>query len=335
MALRISPRLRQELLVFVPVYVVLALIALGLKLSETPAWFNGTLDRNHALLLSFNYTNNEQSRLLQFAVPELLVRLFGLSVERAYIVQRWLFVGLAFCLFHFYLRKWFTRGLAFAGVCFLAAVLPLTFIKFNDLQESAPLLMVTFLGGLWMIREQRWWLFALILLVGALGNETVLCLPALVFFVLFRGFAPRDLLRPVLITLATATPGFAAQGVMRYITRHQPHLGGAWHLPTNIGNILQELIWSPVDYFHAVYLYPLFIFGALWLYAYFGFRDKPEFVARSLWLVPLFVIPNLMTGIISEVREMVPLAFIIIPAAMFWMFPKQDDDIHRAMRVNP
>ena len=320
---------------FVPVYAVLALIALGLKLSETPAWFNGTLDRNHALLMAFSYTNNEQSRLLQFAVPELLVRAFGFSVERAYIVQRWLFVGLAYCLFHFYLRKWFNRSLAFAGVCFLGAVLPLTFIGFNDLQESAPLLMVTFLLALWMIRSQRWWLFSLVLTVGALDNETVLCLPALVFFLLFRGFRPRDLVRPVAITLGTALPGFLAQGTMRYITRHQPHLGGAWHLPANVGNILRELTWSPVDYFHAIYLYPLFIFGALWLYACLGFRDKPEFVARSLWLVPLFVIPNLVTGIISEVREMIPLAFIIIPAAMFWMFPGSDHRMPAGTTDNP
>jgi len=176
---------------------------------------------------------------------------------------------------------------------------------------------------------------SLVLTVGALDNETVLCLPALVFFLLFRGFRPRDLVRPVAITLGTALPGFLAQGTMRYITRHQPHLGGAWHLPANVGNILRELTWSPVDYFHAIYLYPLFIFGALWLYACLGFRDKPEFVARSLWLVPLFVIPNLVTGIISEVREMIPLAFIIIPAAMFWMFPGSDHRMPAGTTDNP
>jgi hypothetical protein len=38
-------------------------------------------------------------------------------------------------------------------------------------------------------------------------------------------------------------------------------------------------------------------------------------------MVPLFVVSHLVTGIVREVRQMVPLAFVIIPAAMLWLFP--------------
>ena len=78
------------------------------------------------LLLNFSYTNNEQSRLLQFYVPEILARLFPLSVPDAYLVQRWGFTLVAFCCFHHYLRRWFGSELAFAGVLLLACVMPLT-----------------------------------------------------------------------------------------------------------------------------------------------------------------------------------------------------------------
>jgi hypothetical protein len=37
-------------------------------------------------------------------------------------------------------------------------------------------------------------------------------------------------------------------------------------------------------------------------------------------LIPAFILTHLYTGIIYEVRQMVPLGFVVIPAAFFWMF---------------
>lgn len=113
----------REFILFGAVYFFLSLIALRSKLLFTPAWFNGTLDGNHSLLLQFNYSNNEQSRLLQFLIPELFHKLFSLNTQDAYILQRWLFVFLALVCFHFYLRKWFSSPISFAGVLFLAAII--------------------------------------------------------------------------------------------------------------------------------------------------------------------------------------------------------------------
>src|SRR5258708_3837793 len=135
--------LNRELLIFSPIYFILALINLRLKLYLTPTWFDGTLARNHALLLQFNYTNNEQSRLLQFWIPEALHQVFSLTDEQSYELQRWVFVFLTFVCFHFYLRKWFNLSQSFSAVLFLAAVMPLSYV--DDLQESAPLLFLTFL----------------------------------------------------------------------------------------------------------------------------------------------------------------------------------------------
>ena len=57
--------------------------------------------------------------------------------------------------------------------------MPLTY--FNHLQESAPLLALTFLLALWAIRERRTLVYTSVLFVGAFNNETMLFLPASTF----------------------------------------------------------------------------------------------------------------------------------------------------------
>jgi hypothetical protein len=312
---------RREILTFAPIYFFFSLINLRLKLRTTPGWLDGELAENHALLLARAYTNNEQSRLFQFLVPELLVRVLGVSVEHAYLLQRWAFVWLGFVLFHFYLRRWFGRGLALGGVCILAAVLPLT--HYTDLQESAPFLMVSFLAGLWSIRDGPEWLVALVLMLGALNNETTLVLPAVYFFFHLRGCQLRQLWAAGWRTLAVAAPAYAVTALIRYVNRDRPHLGGAWHLPDNVGGLLSEIQYSPLDYHRADYLCVVFIFGVLWCYAYLGFSGKPPFIRATLLMLPFFLLGHLITGIIFEVRQLVPMAYVVIPAAFCWLFPDE------------
>jgi hypothetical protein len=217
-----------------------------------------------------------------------------------------------------YLRRWFSKGLCFAAVCLLAAILPFTFV--NDLQESSPLLMATFVVGLWTIRDGPSWSFAVALLVGALNNETSLALPIVYFADRFSGWRPKALWTAAWRTLAVAAPAFAYTALIRYITRHRPHLGGAWHLQENFQSIWNELQLSPLDYYKALTLSIFVVFNVLWIYAFLKLFEKPRFVRATLWLVPVFVISHMITGMIVEVRQMVPLGFVVIPAAMFWMF---------------
>lgn len=313
--------LSSELHPFVWVYFSLSFIALRLKLNATPAWFDGTLDRNHPALLAFQYVQNEQSRVLQFYIPEALIRLFSLSVVHAYMVQRWVFVGMAYTLFHLYTRRWFSRGLAFAAVAILAAVLPFSF--YNDLQESSAFLMPSFLVGLWTIRDGPSWSIALALLVGALNNETTLALASVYFADRFSGWRPAALWKAIWQTLAVTAPALVYTAWIRYVTWGQPHPGGARHWGDNIGGILADLTLSPLEYYRAAYLSIFFIFNVLWIFAIRRISEKPRFVRATLLLIPAFIVPHLLTGIVFEVRQMVPLAFVVIPAAFFWMF-RQD-----------
>jgi hypothetical protein len=300
------------------VFAGLSFLNLRMKLVMTPAFLDGTLERNHHLLTGFDYSNNEQSRLLQYLVPEGFVRAFHLSVQSAYILQRWLFVTVAFLLFYLYLRRWFSDSLAVAAVFLLAAILPFTYM--NDLQESAPFLMVSFVAGLWAMRDGPLWLAALVLAVGALNNETTLVLP-FVYFVYRAGPSIRRLWSAAWRTAVVAAPPFAVTFAVRWVTRDRPRLTEFWQWDTNLAFLRQQWGLSPFGWYKATFYFPIFMFGALWLFAYLHWRDKPRFMRASLVTVPLLVASSLITGLIQEVRLFVPLGFVIIPAALHWLFP--------------
>lgn len=313
--------LSREFLTFSPIYFFLSFINLRVKLLFSPAWFDGTLVHNHQLLLQFNYTNHEQSRLLQYIIPELFHKLLSLSIEHAYILQRWLFVFLAFICFHYYLRKWFKPSVSFAGVLFLASAMPLSY--YGYLQESAPLLLLTFVLGLWAIRDNRLFALTLIFLVGGLNNETMLILPLAYFLYRFRSFGLKNLLPLIKITLIISLPLLLTVGLMKYLTWGLPILGGANHFYSNLSGITYCLLMNPFDYYQAGYLFVFFIFNVFWLYAFFQWKDKPLFLKRISLIIPIFIIIHLITGIFIEVRQMIPLSFIIIPMALFYLFSRK------------
>ncbi len=316
---RVESERLKELVLFGGVYLFLALINLRVKLLLTPTWFDDTLERNHYLLLAFQHTNNEQSRLLHFYIPEAFRRILGLSVPHAYIVQWWLFVFLTLLCFHFFLRKWFDSKVAFAGVVFLAAIMPLSY--FDHLQQSAPLLSVTFLLALWAIREHRTLRAAVIMAVGSLNNETMLTLAAVFFFYNLR-FERKHLIKLTARTIALTLPALLVVGTIRYLTRDRPHLGGVLQWTGNVQGIWEALsTLTPLDYWEATYLYIFFIFGAFWLYALLRFGKKPLFLRRAALMIPLFILLHLLAGKICEVRLLLPLSFVVIPMALFYLFP--------------
>ncbi len=312
------PRLR-EALIFGSTYFFIALINLRLKIQLTPRWFNGRLAANHEELLAFQYANNEQSRILQFYIPEALKNLLDISIENAYLIQRGVFIFLALLCFHFYLRKWFDAGLAFGGVMFFIAVMPLSYM--NDLQESTPLLLLTFLLALWAIREQNVAGYALAMAVGALNNETMLILPMVFVLYNFKDFKFNTLLPLAWTTLWTSLPAYTIIAIIRYITRDNPRLAIWWQFPENISLMKADLLSSPLGWWDARFLFVFFIFGTIWLFAFLKYSRLPLFLQRAGFLIPVFVIAHLFGGVIGEVRLMLPLGFLVIPMSFFYLFP--------------
>jgi hypothetical protein len=312
----------REALVYVPVYFFISFTDLVLKLRHASGWQSGNLVSNHTELMAFQYYNNEQSRILQFLVPEALHRVFDFSIITSYAISRLVFVFLAFVVFHYFLRKWFSPIASFAGVMILSAALPVTFL-IHDLQESAPLLMLMFILGLWAIREEKDLLFTIFMLIGGgLTNESMLVLPLGYFLYRARAWNIKHLFLTGLRTILVALPAFAAQGILRYITRFQPHLGGAFHWPDNIEGIWAEVTFPYQSIFNGTYIYPFLVFSIFWLLAIIGLFKSPRFLRRVFWITPFFVAANLVTGKIMESRQMIPLGFIIIPLALFILDPE-------------
>ena len=297
------------------VYLVLALINVRLKILFTEQWLDGSLERIHGLCMAFLSINHDQSRVLQFWIPELLVKMLEVSVPDAYMLQRWIFVFLAFCCFHLYLREWFDRIGAFSGVVFLAAMMPLSY--YNHLQESAPLLMLLFILILWAIRERRTGAYMILLFVGAMANETVLILPAVYFAWNLRKPAVVHAMGVFGRTLLTCLPAFAITVMIRYVTRDAGgYSGDTYFLPLNLEGIGRALISSPVLYWQTPYLGIFLIYGVFWGFAFWRFSRKPPFLRRASLIIPIFIAIHLVTGRIEEIRQMIPLSFLIVPMAM-------------------
>jgi hypothetical protein len=319
---RVSLRNR-ELVVFVPLYAWLSFIDYTVKVSKTRGDWYSVLPRKQHLLLNFDYTNNEQSRLLQFYVPEFFHRVLRTTIPHSYSIARLLFVFCAFVCFHYFLRRWFTAGEAFAGVALLAALTGFTHL--NDLQESAPLLMFLFVAALYAIRDDHVRLLLAILLVGGLTNETMLILPLAYFAYHVRFGSWRRVLLPAGRAVLVAIPLLVTVGPIRYITRDQPHLGGAYNLPPNLRGINREIWDNPLDWPRNRYVYFIVFFGVIGVYAFLRYSEKPFFLRRAAWIIPPFIVAHLITGKIRESRQMIPLAFILIPMAMFFMLKPAAD----------
>ncbi len=283
----------------------LAWVTYHLKVATTRAWTDGTLEWVHKQLVAFDFVNNEQSRLLQYGIPETVVRICGISVRSAYTVQRLAFTTLTLIVFALFLRRWLRPGAVFG--CIALYALLIAYSARNDLQESAPLLGLTFIGALWAVREKRDVLFAAIVWIGSLNNETMLFVPFVYGLVhadrSSLGATIRIGLRAVLLGL----PAILSVAAIRYATRDLPYLGGGWHLEENL---------MALD---AVLLF----FGTFWLLALRKVSALPVFFQRTLLSIPFFLVPNLIVGVITETRLLLPLAFFVLPAALWTWMPEE------------
>jgi hypothetical protein len=313
----------KETLLFGTVYFFWSLINLSLKIRATPNWYV-TLQSNHESLVAFTYSNNEQSRIFQFLIPELFIDLFHMTTPHAYAMSRLLFVFLSFVFFHKFLRKWFSKAESFCGVAVLSSILPYTYM--NHLQESAPLLMFLFLLALTAIRDDKKMLLVAVLFLGGFTNETLLIMPAVYFFYHFKKSEIKENFLAVLHSLLLGLPMIAVVCTIRYLTRDNPHLSEYWHIADNLAGIWRHLGFNFFDWHKAYYLSAFIMYGAMWIFAFLGFKSKPLFLRRSSLIIPIFIFCNFTAGIIAESRLMIPISLLIIPMAMFYLFKSQQSN---------
>ena len=204
-----------------------------------------------------------------------------------------------------YLELWFQPVEALAGTLATAATLPIVLRQHIYTPWSwlePPLLL---LGLVWIV-ERRTMPVVLLTIVATLNRETGVLIPV-----------------AWLIDALAARPRFG-----RETTRALASVGASLaivlglHLAIGPGPSAATLahIWSVnssgYGFLKAIVNATLFLGGAGWILAAYGFRRAPVFVRRLGWLAAVYVPVYLVGGIWYEVRLLMPLYPVLVPAAL-------------------
>jgi hypothetical protein len=238
-----------------------------------------------------------------------LSRATGASLETTWYVTRLIWIFLAYCVFHVYLRTWFSPAAAVAGVSIVAATLPLTFTNSWPHPDSLPELALFTLGALAITRRSDL-LFGVVLALSALNRETSVFL-----VLLYLVSEPLNRARLLRATLFGAE-WFAIYAGLRAIRGLQHY--DYWQAARNWSEL--GLLASNYDPYYRVYAYfVLVLFGPM-IYMALRSRNAPPFMRRALLVVPCFIAVAFVFSSIIETRIFTPLYPLVLPAALFFLF---------------
>lgn len=269
-------------------------------------------ETKHRNLLEGGVRGSVQFRVLSFWIPEIVSKAFTQPIYTSYLIVRFVFTFLIFCVFHLFLLKWFSQERAFLSVTFLAAITPLTYLPF--FQEADVILQFLFLIGLWLIREKKFFILLFLMAIGTFAKETIVFLIPFYFLLYWRKDKKWKVILESLILVVTWLLFF-------YITRHAIYEGNnshLWQLPRNLEMIKYYFTYNPLVNHHLLYI-PLF--GLFWLLPFFRLKEKPSFFQVAAPFIIIFTILNFLFGWPEETRIILPLAFLVIPSGIMALFP--------------
>jgi len=198
----------------------------------------------------------------------------GASLEATWYASRLVFIFVAFCAVHFYLRTWFAPEHAFAGVTLTSATLPLTFTNSWPHPDSMPELALFTLGAMAIARKADAW-FGVVLLLAALNRETSA-------FLVLLYFVTRPMTRAhVLRTAAFGVEWFAIYAGLRAI--RGLHHYDYWQAARNWADL--GLLPANYDPYYRAYAYfVVALFGPMLYLALRApvLREMPLFPRRAL-----------------------------------------------------
>ena len=256
--------------------------------------------------------------LVPFSI-QYAVKMTGAAPITVWYVTRLAWIFLAYCAIHWYLRTWFPPGAALAAVAVTAATLPLTFTNSWPHPDHMAELALFTLGAM-AVARRRDVLFAAVLALAALNRETSVFLVVLYFVAepLTKGRWLR--------TAAFGIEWVAIYGGLRAVRGLQHY--DYWQAGRNLADLMVPLPAGAYDPYYRLYAYfGLVLFGPL-LYLAIRDRDRdglPVFARRALLVVPLVVVIAFLFSNIIESRIFTPLYALILPAAMFALFPRDVD----------
>jgi hypothetical protein len=234
-----------------------------------------------------------------------------------YFIALWALLVLLFQ----YLRIWFPEREALIAILLVACTLPISLRQHYYAPWS--LLEPSFMtGGLLLIRRNAHAALLALTVVATLNRETGVLLPlAAIVHGLHEPRMSRELPRPVGI-LALAVIMVIGLRMMLGPASESTPLQSIWQINSSREGLLSAV--GNVLLFAGVFGWPC---------AMLGVRRLPEFVRRQLWTAALYLPLYLVWGIWYEVRLLMPLYPVLVPAILCGLFPSAAD--HSAADVQP
>lgn len=243
--------------------------------------------------------------LVPFAVDGFR-RVTGLEPAGAWHLTRLALFFLGYLVFFIYLRTWFSPTVAMFGTALVAGTWPLTLTNSWAHPDHVAELVLFTAGCLAIAQQRTGWLIATFV-VATLNRETaVFLIPTYIVAerISASRFAVACLLGGLWVAIYAGLRfwrGFVPYDYLQVVR----NLDFLKLLPEN---------YDP--YYRAYAYFGLLLFGGLLAIAIHDAGPKPPFIARVLWVVPLFGAVAFTISSIIETRIFTPLYPLIMPAVM-------------------
>jgi len=242
-------------------------------------------------------------RVLPAFAAEATHRLLGVSAPFAYGINGCIFIFMAACVFHVFLKKWFSTEVTLVGTLFMFAALPLTYGLIAQPSDTFSLFIWAL--GLLLIRDKKdVWLIPVIL-VGTLNRETTLFL-VLAYFLFRWDEAPKGRLI-----------GYSAAYFVSWLAVYEGLR--LWIGPRDYGTDYWQYGHN-IDQWYYSLAFPALLFGVFWVMALMDWAKKPKFLTRSALIIPPFIFIHFFIANLMEARLFDVLFLIIVPLALFSLF---------------
>ena len=229
-----------------------------------------------------------------------------LGPANAWHLTRLLLFFLGYLTFFVYLRTWFSGPLALLGTAIVAGTWPLTLTNSWAHPDHVAELLLFTAGCLAIARQRTTWLFVT-MVVATFNRETAIFL------------VPTYLAAGALTASRLAVGGLLAGIWVAIYAGLRAWRGFAGYDYLQVTRNLDFLKLLPENYdpYYRAYAYfGLVLFGGLLAIAIRDGSPKPPFIARALWVVPLFGVVAFTISSIIETRIFTPLYPLVMPAVM-------------------
>ncbi len=214
-----------------------------------------------------------------------------------------------------YCRLWFTREQALIGVLFVSSTLVMA-LRDHEFQPWSLLEPGLFtLGLLWIYRKKNI-AFTCLIFVATLNRETALFLPIAFLCTeidLSKSNNKKEILsqKSIILFLGWMLLWGVTYVGLRVIRGNVPQvltLHETWELNTLLHSLVRTVVEGS-----------LFL-GFFWLFAMVGYKYADEFMKKTAWVVPLYLIPIILWGSWHEVRLLMPMYPILIPLGLSYLY---------------